>query len=141
MRTGGEVAFFTRESIYYPAAYSLWMIAEVGIAAVAAVTSVWLVGHTAVSIARAKAEVEADLKLRREAQNNEFKLERIKAETAAMRADADITAFAANAGQTPEMGLEGIINAVLSNPAVLEKLLASPEIAKFLGGLGGAGKA
>ena len=75
------------------------MIAEVGIAAIAVVTSVWLVGHTAVSIAKAKAEVEADLKLRREAQNNEFKLERIKAETAAMRADADITAFAANAGQ------------------------------------------
>ena len=117
------------------------MIAEVGIAAIAAVTSVWLVGHAAVSIARAKAEVEADLKLRREAQNNEFKLERIKAETAAMRADADITAFAANAGQAPEMGLEGIISAVLSNPAVLEKLIASPEIAKLLGGLGGAGKA
>ena len=117
------------------------MIVEFGIAAIAAVTSVWLIGHTAVSIAKAKAEVEADLKLRREAQNNEFKLERIKAETAAMRADADITAFAANAGQAPEMGFEGILNAVLSNPAVIEKLIASPEIAKLLGGLGGAGKA
>lgn len=112
------------------------MIVEFGIAAIAVVTSVWLIGHTAVSIARAKAEVESDLKLRREAQNNEFKLERIKAETAAMRADADITAFAANAGQAPEMGLEGIINAALSNPAILEKLMSSPEVANLLGGLG-----
>lgn len=117
------------------------MIAEVGIACASAVSCVWLIGRAYVASERAKAEVEADLKLRREAQNNEFKLERIKAETAAMRADADITAFAANAGQTPEMGFEGIISAVLSNPAVLEKLIASPEIAKLLGSLGGAGKA
>ena len=53
-----------------------------------------------------------------------------------MRADADITAFAANAGQAPDMGLEGIIGAVLSNPAVLEKLMSSPEVANLLVGLG-----
>lgn len=112
------------------------MIAEFAIAGVSAVSCVWLIGRAYVASERAKAEVEADLKLRREAQNNEFKLERIKAETAAMRADADITAFAANAGQAPDMGLEGIISAVLSNPAVLEKLMSSPEVANFLVGLG-----
>ena len=54
MRTGAG-RIFTGKVYIYPAAYSLWMIAEVGIAAVAVVTSVWLVGHTAASIARAKA--------------------------------------------------------------------------------------
>lgn len=116
------------------------MIAEFAIGGASAVACVWLVGRSYVATERAKAQVDADMKLRREAQNNEFKLERIKAETAAMRADADITNFAANAGQGSEMDLEGILSSLLANPAVLEQLMASPEVTKLLGNLGGAGE-
>lgn len=111
------------------------MIAEVAIAGVAVVASVWLVGRAYIGAETAKARVEADLKLQREAQNNEYKLERAKAEYAAMRADAAITDFAATAGQDEGFSVEKLIEGALSNPAVIEKLLSSPEVSNLLGGL------